>query len=67
MENFQLPGLKVYDTQMVIHSETSTNDVILVQQFQRHFINVARKHGLIDQGKYKNGQLNKSVHKRSIM
>ena len=67
MENLQLPGLKVYDTQMVIHSETSTNDVILVQQFQRHFSNAERKHGLIDQGKYKNGKLNKSVHKRSIM
>ena len=49
----QLPGEKGYDTQMVMHTENHTADVSLDREFQEHLSNATRKHGLIDQFKYK--------------
>ena len=63
----QLPGKKVYDTQMFMHTGTCTSDVSLASEFQKHLSTAARKHGVIDQGKYKNGQVNKSGNKGNIM
>ena len=54
METVKLPGSKGYDTHMVTKSETSTADASLSKEFQKNLSNAAQKHGLIDQGKYKN-------------
>ena len=56
----QIPGEKGYDTKMVIHTGIRTSDVSLASEFQKHLSTEARKHGVIDQGKCKNGQVNKS-------
>ena len=49
----QLPGEKGYDTYTVMHTGTSTYNVILAREFLKHLSTVARKHGVIGQGKYK--------------
>ena len=54
MKHAQLPDLKGYDTQMVMHSATSTDDTILYQQL-KNLLNELLKHGVIDKDKYKNG------------
>ena len=41
-----------------MHIGTRTFDVILAREFQKRLSTAAREHGLIYQGKYKNGQLN---------
>ena len=46
----QLPDSKCYDTQMVIHSATSTTYISLAQEFQKHLSNAASKHRVIDKG-----------------
>ena len=51
-----LPGAKVYDTKMVMHTGTHTYDVTLSREFQKHFSSVACKHEVIDQVKYKKGK-----------
>ena len=51
----QLQGPKGYDKQIVIKSATFTGDVSLAREVQKHLSNAARKHGLINQGKYKKG------------
>ena len=35
MSNVQLMGANIYDTQIVMHSETSTDDVLLSQEPQK--------------------------------
>ena len=60
MSTVQLPGAKVYYTHMVMHSKTCASDDILASEFQKHLSTAAHKHGVIDQGKYKNGQVKKS-------
>ena len=45
MSKVKLTGAKCYDTQMVMHIETRTFDVILSSTTN------ARKHGVIDKGK----------------
>ena len=55
MPTMQLPGAKGCETQIIMHSESSTVDVSLAQEFQKYFYNAARKRGVIDTGKYKNG------------
>ena len=50
MSNVQLPGFKKY---IIMHSCTQKNDVSLDKQFQRHIYINYRKHGVIDQGKYR--------------
>ena len=49
----QLPGAKGYGTQIVMHTIKRTYDVSLAIEFQEHLSTAARKHGLIDKGKYK--------------
>ena len=67
MSTVKLTGKKGYDTQMVMLYETSTAAVSLVQEFQKNLSNASRKHGMIDQGKYKNNQINKNLLKGSIL
>ena len=52
---------------MVIHTDTHTSYVILTGVFLKHRLHELRKHGVIDQGKYKNGQVNISGWKGNIM
>ena len=40
-------------SQIIMHSCTQNNDVILVKQFQKHLSMKHCKHGVIDQGKYR--------------
>ena len=49
MATVQLPGSKGHDKNMVINSTTSSADVSSDQELQ--------KHDVIDQVKYKNGQI----------
>ena len=42
MANIQLPGSKRFDTQMVVHTETQNTDMILAQEYQKHFSNESR-------------------------
>ena len=53
MSTVQLPGEKLYDTQMIMHTGTFTSNVILTNEFQKHLSTVAWKHGVIDQGQLK--------------
>ena len=43
----------MYDTQMVMRTGTRKYDVSLASEFQKCLSTVARKHGVIYQGKYK--------------
>ena len=52
---------------MVMHTGTHTYDVSLAGKFQKRLSTAVRKHGVIDQGKYKNGQNNNFVHKGNII
>ena len=36
MDTVQLPGSKLFDTQMVVHTATQNTDVIVSQEFQKH-------------------------------
>ena len=56
MSTVQLPGEKGYDTQMVMHTETRTDDVSLASEFKKHLSTAAHKHEVIDQGKLKTGK-----------
>ena len=53
MSTLQLTGANFYDTQMVMHTITRTSNASLACVFQKHLSNAARKHGVIDQEKYK--------------
>ena len=44
---------KAYDSQILIHSCTSKKDGSLDKEFQKNMSKYDRKHGLIDQGKYR--------------
>ena len=46
----------MYDTQMVMHTGNRTYDISLAREYQKHLSNAARKHGVIDQVKYKRGK-----------
>ena len=48
METVQLWGSKIYDTQMVINSPTSTDDISLDLELPKHLYNRSHKHGVID-------------------
>ena len=56
MSTVQVTGAKGYDTHILMHSATSTDDVSLYQEFQRNLSDVSRKYGVIDQVKYKKGK-----------
>ena len=49
MKAVKMSGSKGYGTKMVMHSETSTNDVSLDWKFQKQLYNAEHKHGEIDQ------------------
>ena len=51
MSSVQLSVAKLYDEQMVIHTETCTYDASLAIKFQKHLSNASRKHGVIYQGR----------------
>ena len=53
ISNVQLPGSKTFDSRIIIHSCTSKNDVSLAKEFQKRLSKKHRKHGFIDQGKYR--------------
>ena len=61
ISNLQFPSEKGYYTKMVMYSATYTKYFSLAQEFQKHLSNAERKRGVIEQGKYKIMQLNKSV------
>ena len=53
MSNFQLPGSKKLDSQILMNSCTQKNDFSLAKTLQRHLSREHRKHGVIDQRKYR--------------
>ena len=53
MSNVQLPGSKIFDSQIQMHTVTQKYDVSLAQEFQHHLTKEHRKNGVIDQVKYK--------------
>ena len=57
----------MYDTQMVMHTGNRTYDISLAREYQKHLSNAARKHGVIDQVKLKDGQVKKSGQKGNIV
>ena len=63
----QFPSEKGYYTKMVMYSATYTKYFGLAQEFQKHLSNAERKYGIIDQGKYKNRQVKKSVQTVGII
>ena len=67
MSTVKLMGTKCYNTQMVMHTGTCKSDVSLDSGFQKHLSTSARKHRVIDQGKYKKGQVFRSGQKGNIM
>ena len=52
MSNVQIPGSKIFYSQILMHSCTQNNDVTLNKQLQKNMSKEHRKHGLIDQVKY---------------
>ena len=38
LSNVQLPGLKIFDSQILMHSCTQNNDVSLAKQFQKKYV-----------------------------
>ena len=63
----QFPSAKGYYTQMVMYSATYNKYFSLAQEFQKHLSNAERKHGIIEQGKYKSGQRGSIVFSRKMM
>ena len=57
MSTVKLTGAKGYDTQMFMHTGIRTSDVSLARWFQEHLFNAVLRHGVIDQWKYKKGQV----------
>ena len=53
MSNVQPPGSKRFDSQIRIHSCIHKNDVSLAKTFQKNMSKEHRKHGVIDQVKYR--------------
>ena len=51
--NVQLPGSIKFDSNILMHSCTPKNDVSLDKELQKHLSKEHRKHGVIDQGKYR--------------
>ena len=53
MSNVQLTASKTFDSQILMHCCTPKKYVSLAKQFQKHLSKEHRKHGVIDQVKYK--------------
>ena len=67
MSTVQLLGATPYDTQIVMHTGTCTSDVSLARQFKKNLSSAPHRHGVIDQGTYKNGQVRKSGQRQNII
>ena len=52
MSTVQLPGENIYDINMVMITGTCASNVSLARKLQKHLSTAARKHGVVDQGKY---------------
>ena len=53
MSIVQLSGSKTFDSHILMHSYIHKNDVSLAKQFKKYLSKEHRKHGVIDQGKYR--------------
>ena len=53
MSNVQITGSKWFDSQIIMHYCTQKNDFSLAKEFQEHLSKDGRKHGVIEQGKYR--------------
>ena len=53
MSTVHLLGEKVYDIKIVIHTVTHTSNVRFSVEFEKRLSTAARKHIVIDQGRYK--------------
>ena len=53
MSKFQLPGSEIFDSQILIHSCTPNNYVSMAKKIQNICLRMIRKHGVIDQEKYR--------------
>ena len=53
MSNVQLPGSKIFYSQMQMHNGNQNNDVSLYKEFQQHLTKEHSKNYVIDQRKYK--------------
>ena len=51
MSTVQLPGSKIFDSQIQMHTGTQKYDVSLAKEFQEHLKKKHRKDGVIDQEK----------------
>ena len=51
MSTVQLPGSKIFDSQMKIHTGNQNYDVSLAKEFQHHMTKEHRRNGVFDQGK----------------
>ena len=60
MPSVKLPVIQRFDTQMTMQISTHNADVSVTQELQKNLSNTSRRHGLLYDGKHKNGQLNKS-------
>ena len=53
ISTFKIPGLRIFDSQIIMHSCTPTNDVSMAKEFQKNLSKEHHKHGGFDQGKYR--------------
>ena len=52
MSNVQLPGSKIFDSQILMHYFAQNNYVIMAKELQKHMSKENQKHGVVDQVKY---------------
>ena len=52
MSNVQLPGSKIFYSQIIMHSCTPKDDASLAKQFQKYLSKENFKHGVVVHGKY---------------
>ena len=67
MSNVQLPGSKIFDSQIQMHTVTQKYDVSLDKEFQERLTKKHRKYGAIDKGKQKNDSWKENGQTYSIM
>ena len=53
MPTAQRPVSELFDTQMSAHTSIKNTDMSLALEFQKHFSNESRKHGILDHVKHK--------------
>ena len=51
MSTFQLPGSKIFDSHMQMHTGTQIGDLSLAREFRQFMTKKHQKYGVIDQGK----------------